>query len=128
MGIFDKLKERMADAAAESAKKHSADLAKAMAKKSAESALSAAKDAGRKLEEALFGERDELPAKEDEDSPAVKKKRAEEMGEKLRAADKRVKEAAAREAAERTARAEKQKQTDREVEDELAALKRKLKK
>lgn len=128
MGIFDKLKERMADAAAERAKKHSADLAKAVARKSAETALSAAKDAGRKLEEALFGERDELPEKEDPGTPEAKKKREDEMGERLRAADKRVKEAAARQSAERAAVAAKQKRIDDEVEDELAALKRKLKK
>ena len=61
MGVFDKLKDRVAERAAKLVAKQSAGAAKAVARKSAEAAVDAAKGAGRALEEALFGER-EAPA------------------------------------------------------------------
>lgn len=125
MGVFDKWKDKLVDRAAKAAAEQSAAAAKLAARKSAEAALAAAKGAGRKLEEALFGEREaELPATTKENA-AEKKQRADEMGARLREADRRVKE---REQAERDreARAARDARLEREVDADLAALKKKL--
>jgi hypothetical protein len=82
MGLFDKLKDKLA----EQAVKQSAAVAKAAARKSAEAAVAVAKAAGLKMEEALYGEREREPPKPDQ------KKREAEVAEMLRAADRRVKE------------------------------------
>jgi hypothetical protein len=143
MGLFDKLKDRVADKLVEQSASQGASAAKAAAKMCAEALLSMAKDSGRKLEEALFGEREELPAADDAPSSGgsrADRKRKEEarkhneeaMGERLRAADRRVKERAAE--AMRAAEAkrvadeseEKRARVEQEVDAELAALKKKL--
>jgi hypothetical protein len=81
VGVWDKLKDKIAEQAA----KKSAAMAKAAARKSAEAAIGAAKAAGLKLEEAIYGEREPEPPKPDP-------KREAEVAELLRAADRRVKE------------------------------------
>jgi predicted Zn-dependent protease len=148
MGLFDKLdklkeqvKGELAERAAKAAAKQSAELAKAAARKSADAAVAVATSAGRKLEEALFGPRDELtpsPSR-DGDSEEARQRKADEIGERLRAADRRVKDRDAREAAAREAKrvktergpeaspkASRQPDGPVDVEDELAALKKKL--
>ena len=124
--MFDKWKDRLTERAAKVAQEQGTAAAKLAARKSAEAALSVAKGAGRKLEEAIFGARDAEPAKEDDSGSATdrkkraadKKVREEEVGARLRDADRRVKE--------REDRAAKEIKLESEVEAELAALKKKL--
>lgn len=133
MSLFEKLKGRVADKLAEQAAKQG----KAVARKSAEAALSAAKSAGRKLEEAIFGARDELPLNDDApkstDSRAerrrkeeARKRKEEEVGERLRAADRRVKERDAREGAKAQELGAKPPRLEEDVDREIAALRKKL--
>lgn len=125
MGVFDKWKDKLVERAAKAAAEQSAAAAKLAARKSAEAAVAAAKGAGRKLEEALFGEREaEIPAST-KGTATEKKQRADEMGARLREADRRMKE---REQAdrERQAKATRDERLEREVDAELAALKKKL--
>ena len=77
MGVFDKLEkwkeqltDKIAEKAAEQAAKQSKAAAKLAAKKGAEAAVAAAKDAGRKLEEALFGEDEESEAAPESSAPS----------------------------------------------------------
>lgn len=109
-------------------KKMRDELARRAAQKTVESAKQSAKDAAKKIELALFGEGPEEEAAKAADAEKVRKKKdLEEGGELGRyAARKRKEEEEARAAAR--ARQEKQEKTDREVEDELAAMKRRMKK
>jgi hypothetical protein len=81
MSLFDKLKDKLA----EQAVKGGTAVAKGAAKASAKAAVAIAKGAGKKLEEAIFGEEPPAPTPEEE-----KKRRQEEVGEMLRAAHERV--------------------------------------
>jgi hypothetical protein len=85
MGVFDKWTGKLAEQAA----KQGAAVAKAVAKRGARAALDVAKDAGKVVEEAIYGHRDEpkeIPPEE------LKKQREVEVGERLRAAGRRVQE------------------------------------
>lgn len=125
MGVFDKWKDKLVERATKAAAEQSAAAAKLAARKSAEAALAAAKGAGRKLEEALFGEREAEVPTTSKATAAEKKQRADEMGVRLREADRRTKE---RDQAdrEREARATRDERLEREVDADLAALKKKL--
>ena len=129
MSLFKKMRDsvvgRLAPKAGEIAAKAAAKQAK---KKLAE--------VGKKVEAALFGERDrddasdERPSKDDE---ATKEALALETREKLEAAHKRVEDRRKREAEEERNRATEAKEraaraarVEREIDDDLAALKNKL--
>jgi hypothetical protein len=94
MSVFDKWTGKLAEKAA----KQGAAVAKAVAKRGARAALDAAKDAGKLVEEAIYGERDEPKSVAPEE---LKKQREAEVGERLRAAGRRVQERDERAARER---------------------------
>lgn len=132
MGVFDKLdklKERAAAALAERAAEKGTAVAKAAARRSAEAAVSVVKGAGKELTDMLFGESAAQPAsrKDESRSEAAERKRKEaEIGERLRAADRRVKERDAEEKQVTAERATKRARDEKAVDDELAALKKKV--
>lgn len=134
MSVFDKLdrlKERATERAAKALAKQGTAVAKAAAKKGAEVAVAAAKEASKKLEGVLFGEsdageREDGPAKKDSAaSKAEKKRKEEEIGVRLRAADRRVKERAAEEKRQAQDREASRVRVEKEIDDDLAALKKK---
>lgn len=113
MGLRDKLDEMKKRAQRELAER----AAKAAMDRSKEAAVSAFESAKKRLGDALFGEEEgagRAPASPDGEQKA----REDEAGRKLR-------EGAARQA-EREARAAKAAEDEKRIDDELAALKRKL--
>lgn len=122
--VRDSLVEKIAPKAGEVAARHAAKQAKRKLD-----------DMGKRLENALFGEGegDESPPSS---SGGERKTRAEERAEKeaaaletrkkLEAAQRRVDERNAREAAEKKERAAAAAKLERDVDDELAAMKKKL--
>lgn len=122
MGIFDDLKKRVSDKLAERAAEDTKSVAKAFAKKSVEQA----KGLGKKIEEELFGP---SPADADRNGDAKdRESRAEIAGATLRAGAKANEERTAREKREGEERVAKAARVEREVDEELAALRSRLKK
>ncbi len=128
MGLFDDLKKRVTDKVAERAADIAAERSKAAAKAFAKESLASAKGLGKRIEEELFG-----PSPEEEPPPASERTaratREREAGELLRGAAARnaEREASARQAElAAAARVEKAAKVEREVDDELAALKARL--
>ncbi len=123
MGIFDDLKKRVSDKLAERAAEDTKSAAKAFAKKSVEQA----KGLGKKIEEELFGP---SPADADRKDGDAKDRdsRAEIAGATLRAGAKANEERTAREKREGEERVAKAARVEREVDEELAALRSRLKK
>lgn len=131
-GAFEKVTQRVAKKAGEVA----AEQAKKQAAARVEDLKTSAKDALRKAEEALFGPDSEAPAevarseagkrdmKTEAETPAARR-RASSDGEG--GSLKRAREEADRRAAERaSAEAAQEKKERAEIDDELAAMKRKL--
>ena len=119
MGLFDKLKDRLAERVA----KESAAAVKTVARKGTDAAVAAARAASIRVEEALFGTRyggGPPPAEPD------RKQRETEMGDRLRAADRRIKERASREAEVEGASAEERIRAGKAISAELAALEEKI--
>lgn len=130
MGMWDeldKLKKRAQRELAERA-------AKAAVEKSKEAATNAFKSASKKLGDALFGE--EQAPKSAPASDLERKAREDETGKKLReaaarqadreAAEKTRAERGQREAEAREARARAAADAEKQIDDELAALKKKI--
>lgn len=104
------------------------ELARRAAQKTIDGAKQTAKNTAKKIELALFGEGpEEEAAKAAEEAKAKKKKDLEEGGELGRYAAKKRKEEEDARAAAAAAKARREK-TDREVEDELAAMKKRMNK
>jgi hypothetical protein len=135
-GIVDKVsqkKEELEDEAKRRAAKKAAEMAidtgKAAAKAAVKNAGKTLDFAGRKLEEALFGEAssDEAPPSS---RPAKKKDKAAEKGPdpfaKLKAEEASRKARDKEETSAAKEREEARAKSEREVDDELAALKKKI--
>ncbi len=131
MGVWDEL-----DKLKKRAQKEVADrAAKAAVEKSREAAVSAFASAKKKIGDALFGEEDAEPSSE---LPGGDERRSKEdaAGRKLREAaarqadrvttDRTRAEREAREAEAREARARASAEAERQIDDELAALKKKI--
>jgi colicin import membrane protein len=130
MGVWDEL-----DKLKKRAQREIADrAAKAAVDKSKEAAASAFESAKKKIGDALFGE--EEPAPSSQLSKDERKSKEDETGRKLREAaarqadrvttEKTRAEREAREAEAREARARASAEAERQIDDELAALKKKI--
>lgn len=132
MGLFDDWKKKVSDKIAERAADIAAERSKQAAKDFAKKSVETAKGFGKKLEEELFGpspegskEAHEESSTDDDDARAS---RAKEAGDTLRAGAARNEERKKAEALEAKARVEKAARLEEEVDAELAALKKRLKK
>lgn len=114
--MLDKLQAKKEELQKEAAKK----AAEVALEKSKQAAKSAVTNAGKTLEKVLFGD---APESEKEPTSEAKQKAA---GDKLRAAAERQKVREESDAKERAEREHKERQLERDVDDELAALKKKL--
>ncbi len=141
-GLVDKVvqkKEELEDEAKKRAAKKAAEMAmdtgKAAAKAAVKNAGKTLDYAGKKLEEALFGAPRSRQATPDEDAPSssskpTKKPEKPEKGPdpfaKLKADEAARKERHKKEKVATKSREEARAKTEREVDDELAALKKKI--
>lgn len=131
MGLFDDWKKKVSDKIAERAADIAAERSKQAAKDFAKKSVETAKGFGKKLEEELFGpapEGSEAPDDRPTDDDESRASREREAGDALRAAATRNEERKKAEALEAKARAEKAARLEEEVDAELAALKKRLKK
>ena len=141
-GLVDKVaqkKEELEEEAKKRAAKKAAEMAldtgKAAAKAAVKNAGKTLDYAGRKLEEALFGDARSREATPDEDAPpssskpikkADKPERGPDPFAKLKADEVARKERDKEEKTAAKSREESRAKTEREVDDELAALKKKI--
>ena len=132
MGLFDDWKKKVSDKIAERAADIAAERSKQAAKDFAKKSVETAKGFGKKLEEELFGPSPEgsleAPDERSADDEGSRASREKEAGDTLRAGAARNEERKKAEALEAKARVEKAARLEEEVDAELAALKKRLKK